>query len=579
MPNSHPWRHYGSSIALLSCFLFSTTAHSATAEISTGDDYLAVSVEAEDFEQSDIDTEHDDDRWVLTDPTTPQTSDDPDENNSDGAVGEMYLEVLPDIRVRASDPFGPPLGFWGSPGAGPTLKYNVDFPEAGRYYLHVRVNSSGYEDNGVHAGLNEDWPDSSARVQTCSARDGWVWTSRQRGDGDEVPHCGVNYTLWLDIPEAGVNTVKFSAREDGFEFDRFALIKDKSNNTRRCRPDNETEFVCSNGALEETTDGFTDVDIRLEVDRTAGVEEDLFVFNALISNEDEFDVANQVIMESTLDLIDTWEFVSASDVCTLSGQTIQCMVGDLEPTAPDEDLNIQFTLRAFLQGEHTVGVDITTTSVDENAANDTASIDVSVEQLITYATIESRISRDIAKPNVTDTIELTVALENTSSNDSDNTTVTLTPPADLRFGDSDTRCTNDATDQLVCNIGLLEANSSQAVSINLHVDIPEFYAITVDIGTDNLEEGSFSSTYLFEVIDVEESVEEIDPESETKQNVTDTTADVENRDTTEEGDSTVSEEVGVVAQSSGGGAIQWALLIVMSCVTWMRRSKLSMFSL
>ena len=350
MINSHQLRYWGLSVLLLSSCVLSVAAHSATAVISSTGDYLAISVEAEDFESSEIDTDNDDDRWILTDPTTPQTLQDPDENHSNGAVGQKYLELLPDVRVTHEDAFGPPTAFWGNPGAGPTLEYEIDFPEAGRYYLHVRVNVTGVEDNGIHAGLNDEWPDSAARVQACTAGQGWVWTSRQRGSGD-TPHCGVNFTLWLDVPEAGVNTVKFSAREDGFEFDRFVLIKDKSNNTRVCRAANEAEITCINGSLD-MPDDLTDVGIHLEVDRTSGVTDDLFVFNALISNQDGFDNANQVIVETTLDLLDTWELINVSDVCTVSGQLIQCSLGDLEPTGADEDLNIEFTLRALVEGDY-----------------------------------------------------------------------------------------------------------------------------------------------------------------------------------------------------------------------------------
>ena len=577
MRNSHPLFYCCLSVVLLGTIVLSAPAHSAPALISSTEDYLAISVEAEDFESSEIDTGNDDDRWILTDPTTPQTEQDSDSNNSDGAVGQKYLELLPDIRVTHNDAFSPPIAFWGSPGAGPTLKYDVDFPEPGRYYLHVRMNSSGTEDNGVHAGLNEDWPDSSARVQSCSGGQGWVWTSRQRGDGTVISHCGADFTLWLDVPERGVNTVKFSAREDGFELDRFTLIKDKSDNTRICRPSDETGISCRDGSLE-TADDFTDVAIHLEVDRTAGVEDDLFVFNALISNEDAYDTANQVIMESTLDLIDTWELMGASDVCTTSGQLIQCLADELEPTAPDEDLNIEFTLRAKVEGDHTVVVDVTTTSMDENETNDSSSVEVSVLPLIAYATIESRISRDLLFPTVADTIRLTVALENISNTSSENTTVTINLPAGLQFVDSNSRCANDASDQLVCNIGSLEAHSSQAVSASLEAELPGFYPVTVSTGADSLEEGSFSSTYIFEVVEVEDTTEAVITDPDTEQNITDVDiTDVTNsgRDSEspeEEGDSSVSEEVGVVAQTSGGGATLWSLLMLISCYGFRRRS-------
>ena len=98
---------------------------------------------------------------------------------------------------------------------------------------------------------------------------------------------------------------------------------------------------------------------------------------------------------------------------------------------------------------------------------------------------------------------MTVALENISENNSENTSVTFVPPAGLVFGEIDPRCTEDISDQLVCNIGLLEAESIQAVSVDLHAELPGFYPVTVSFAADNLADGSFTSTYFFEVVEVE----------------------------------------------------------------------------
>ena len=586
----HTLRHRGLPAVLAGFCAFIPTAHSATADIESTDDYLAISVEAEDFEDSAIDSENDDDRWILTDASTPQTLEDPDDNNSSGAAGETYLELLPDIRVTHDDPFSPPTAFWGNPGSGPTLAYEVDFPEAGRYYLHVRLNSSGTEDNGIHAGLNEDWPDSAERVQSCSAGQGWVWTSRQRGSGD-VPHCGLNFTLWLDVAEAGINTVKFSAREDGFEFDRFVLIKDKSDNTRICKPANELQITCVNGSLE-SADDLTEIAVNMDVDRTTGVVGDLFVFNASISNDDAFDTAQQVIMESTLDLTDTWQFVSASDSCTVSGQLLQCTAGDIEPTAADEDLHIEFTLRAITEGDQTVNVDVTTTSEEENSANNSSSVEIKVVPMINYAAIASTIGRDILDPTVADTVRLTVSLENFSDIDSENTSITFNPPSGLQFSDVDSSCTQDTSDQLVCNIGSLNAQSSQAISVGLQTETSGFYAVTVVTAADNLADGSFSSTYMFEVVEVAEVEEQTEVDEHVEVTTTDGNVDLpgitDNEDvdnTSEEEkveeenekDVTVAsnEEAGVVTQTSSGGAAGCLLLTLLSLIAVTKISSLS----
>ena len=576
------------ALILVATCLSSGLVYSATAEIQTTSDYIAISVEAEDYEVSAFDGE--DLRWTLTEPTTAQTSQDPDGNNSDGAVGQQYLELLPDVRVVHGDPFGPPTALWGDPGTGPELEYEIDFPEAGRYYVHVRLNSSGSEDNGIHVGLNDSWPPSGSRIQSCASGQGWTWTSRQRNSGGAGP-CGANFTIWLDVEQPGVNTVKFSAREDGFELDRFVLIKDMTQNTRVCRPANEDQINCRDGSIE-TQDTITDISVLLEVDRTAGIEQDLFVFNAVIANDDGFDNANQVIMESNIDLGDVWEFVSSSDSCTISGQLLSCSLGNLVPTAPDEDMNIEFTLRAIAEGDRTVSVDVTTTSVDEDAANDASSLVISVEPRIEYATIDATTSQDISTPTVADETRLTVALKNTSDVAAEGVTVGFTVPTTLHFSDTDGLCTSEAIERLTCNIGSLDANEERAINVLLQLDSTGFYPVTIDIASDNLEEGSFSSTYIIEVVPVdhvvneetesevteegtEAIIEEIDEMiaeegPETVVEVTESGADRDSPGDDNEG--SISEEVKVAAQTSGGKP-HWLLLALLSGFAYSRRRK------
>jgi len=197
----------------------------AIAQTVQTNEYIYIGIEAEDHISKD-------DRWVLTDPSTPAILEDPDGNHSDGAGGSKYLELLPDVRVTHEDEFGPPTAYWGQPGQGPGAEYLVDIPEPGRYYVHVRAYSTGTEDNGMHVGLNGQWPESGQRMQFCSAaKRAWWWGSAQRDAGGNGS-CGIEKSIWLDVPTAGVHTFEISAREDGFEIDRVALIKDLSNNTR-----------------------------------------------------------------------------------------------------------------------------------------------------------------------------------------------------------------------------------------------------------------------------------------------------------------------------------------------------------
>ncbi|WP_298468892.1 DUF5060 domain-containing protein [uncultured Erythrobacter sp.] len=131
-----------------------------------------------------------------------------------------YIALVPDTRVTHDDELIRGENFSGSPGKMAILSYDVEFPAAGRWYLWVRAHSLGSEDNGLHAGINGEWPESGARIQYCEGRQRWHWDSRQRTRED---HCGVKGGLWLDVPTAGTHRVEFSMREDGFVFDAFYL--------------------------------------------------------------------------------------------------------------------------------------------------------------------------------------------------------------------------------------------------------------------------------------------------------------------------------------------------------------------
>ncbi len=135
---------------------------------------------------------------------------------------EDYIALAPDTRKTHDDKLVRGENFSAQPGKMAILSYNVDFPSAGRWYLWVRVHALGTEDNGIHAGLNGEWPERAERVQFCEGRGRWHWDNRQRTHDQ---HCGVPGGLWLDVPSAGTHTVEFSMREDGFVFDAFYLTR------------------------------------------------------------------------------------------------------------------------------------------------------------------------------------------------------------------------------------------------------------------------------------------------------------------------------------------------------------------
>lgn len=139
-----------------------------------------------------------------------------------GAGNNAYIEVLPDTRVTHADQLIKGENFTNAGGEIAVLHYKVHINTPGRYYVWVRAYSSGSEDNGLHVGLNGNWPKSGLRLQWCKGKKTWRWESMQR---TKEAHCGVPDQIYLDIDSAGVHDIQFSMREDGFEFDKFILTR------------------------------------------------------------------------------------------------------------------------------------------------------------------------------------------------------------------------------------------------------------------------------------------------------------------------------------------------------------------
>ena len=182
-----------------------------------------VGVEAEYFyKQSKFEIR----QWYRTSKNeSPKVGRDEDEQHSDGASNSAYLELLPDTRVTHSDSLVHGENFSNEPGKMAIAHYKVRINNPGRYYAWVRAFSTGGEDNGVHVGLNGNWPAHGQRMQWCEGKNEWTWASRQR---TKEVHCGVAKEIYFDIAERGVHDIQFSMREDGFEFDKFILTKDSS---------------------------------------------------------------------------------------------------------------------------------------------------------------------------------------------------------------------------------------------------------------------------------------------------------------------------------------------------------------
>lgn len=187
-------------------------------------------VEAEDFDT--VDRQHHRKWYLTTVDQTPEVKPDPDPSHVEGASDGAYLEILPDTRVTHADPLVNGVNFSNTPGQCSVLYYPVRIEKPGRYYVWVRTCCTGSEDNGLHVGLDGQWPESGARLQFTGQHGRWQWDSRQR---TKDVHTGVLGKIWLDIDEPGLHTIMFSMREDGFEFDKFLLtpnpnlLKSKTN--------------------------------------------------------------------------------------------------------------------------------------------------------------------------------------------------------------------------------------------------------------------------------------------------------------------------------------------------------------
>ena len=182
-----------------------------------------VAVEAEYFQKQ---TKSELRQWYITsENVVTNVVGDEDKQYHKGASNGSYIEILPDTRVTHSDPLVKGENFSNKAGELGVLHYKVRISDPGRYYVWVRAFSTGSEDNGIHVGLNGEWPEHGQRMQWCEGKNKWTWESKQR---TKEVHCGVPKEIYLDIDKAGTHDIQFSMREDGFEFDKFILTKDSN---------------------------------------------------------------------------------------------------------------------------------------------------------------------------------------------------------------------------------------------------------------------------------------------------------------------------------------------------------------
>jgi len=471
------------------------------AETRTTDDYIAITVEAEDHSSVD-------DRWILTEPSTPAQDNDPDPNHSDGAVGNAYLELLPDMRVTHEDTFGPPTAIWNQRGSGPRASYPLNFPEAGRYYVHLRAYSTGTEDNGIHVGLNGDFPLSGARMQFCTAGQGWAWSGRQRDAGGMGP-CGAQKTIWVTVEEPGMNTFMISAREDGFEADRIMLLKDLSDNTRICKPTGVDDISCVNGSLENVDD-VVDMDLEMETNTTLGnIEEEVDV-TIIVRNRDGYDIAEDVVLALDLELDTQWSAMQVDEACEVDGASIICDLGQVSPSGPEHEKYFEFAIQPLRSGILSITASIETSSIDDSPTNDEVRVDIDVSDEGTL----SQLSAVWAMPGsawvVDSETDLALTVTSTGVADAENADIRVSVPSGLIVSTLPAECTGIRAIQ--CSLETLAVDEQVELVFGITPSSAGIYSATVVGTAANLDGDEPTESFIIEATDAEQEVEvEVEP--------------------------------------------------------------------
>lgn len=499
---------------------------SVSADTRITDDYIALVVEAEDDESRG-------ERWVLTNSQTGTQENDPDGNHSDGAAGGAYIELLPDMRVTHDDEFGPPTAYWDTPGTGPQAVYPMTFPEAGRYYVHIRAYSTGTEDNGIHVGLNDNWPQSGARMQFCTAGRGWQWSGRQRDSGGVGP-CGAEKTIWVTVEEPGEHRFMISAREDGFEADKIMLIKDLTDNTRICSPSGTDDITCVNGSLENADD-VVDMEVTSSISASEIGIDGSVVVSVVVRNDDGYDAATNVALTLDANIGTVWNAAEVSEGCEVSGADIVCAIGYVSPSGPDGQKEFEFTLEPLQAGELAIPISVSTDSVDGTQGNDSADVSVVVDDSDTLAQLSLSWSDQSLtwEAEMETTVAATVA--NAGPADAQSVVLSVSIPAGLSVTTQPDTCTG--VNELECTFPVVALDGNAELSLGITPAAAGMYSISVSADAANLSGEAVNSTIIIEA-----------------------------------------QEAGTAAAnnaSSGGAASGWSLLLLTSLLAYRRKTRLS----
>jgi len=107
------------------------------------------------------------------------------------------------------------------------MNFNVDFPEAGTYYVYLRQRASDSNSNGVHMDLDGvSLSNTSTNVGIyCIKTNSWNYASQWQFPGESA-HCG---PLDIQINSAGQHTITLKLREANYKVDKIIIVKDMMN--------------------------------------------------------------------------------------------------------------------------------------------------------------------------------------------------------------------------------------------------------------------------------------------------------------------------------------------------------------
>jgi hypothetical protein len=154
--------------------------------------------------------------WQLVSKTlTPRIGPDSDPPHVEGASEDAYLELLPGVRQKDEDKMHSKSSIAPEGGRDAVLTYMIRFPAAGKYYVWVRALAVDGDDNTLHVGVDDTWPESGKKLTFQGRR--WSWSNTQRDTKAQI---------WIEVAKEGLHQLQISMREDGCELDRIFLTGD-----------------------------------------------------------------------------------------------------------------------------------------------------------------------------------------------------------------------------------------------------------------------------------------------------------------------------------------------------------------